>query len=339
MAALKTPHFQENKMLKATQNTLSGFVKTALLSGILASTTSLANDTSQREKIIKDANVMVGILENVTKSKHSRQRASFDSLYLEGQGLVFHVTPHFGAFGAGLNLHFSSVSPMIENAMVMAENGMHAVRAMGMGENAAVEQELVMIDDSALSTSVLPTLPPLPPLPPVQVREFFFDEGREDDSEMRKHIQVYTQKVKAIAKDQRKNIEVLQQKREEFMKAAKNSEARKKAADAMTKVQKVIAETRLKSLAEMEKMRDESKAKQAEKLASLQEDIITAFCDYGTTFRHLPKGSKVNLVFENIASDERRDEVLVFDKSVFEKCGKSTQSAKSVLAKASHYNN
>ncbi len=310
--------------------TLSRIVAGTLLSGALATAPAFAENKDERETIIKNADIMVGILESATQGKNAQQRASFDSLYLEGQGLVFHVSPHFGVFGAGLNFHLSSVSPMIENAMVMAENGLQQV--WHMSDDTDIDTEVMMFGGETV-----PAIPPIPLVPPVHVQEFFFDGQQEENSEIRQKVKAHTDKIKAFAKEQREKVKVLNQKRQEFVKAAKDSQARKDAAAAMESAQQAIVKVRDKSVAEMEKMRRESDAEQAKKLASLQENIVTTFCDYGNTFRHLPKGSSINLVFENVAREGRGDEILIFDKAVFEACGRSSQSAESVLAKAKRY--
>jgi hypothetical protein len=61
----------------------------------------------------------------------------------------------------------------------------------------------------------------------------------------------------------------------------------------------------------------------------VQEMVLAAFCDYGSTLRSLSSKEKITIIFENTHREPRRDTVLVFNKDKITDCSQGKDSLRS----------
>ena len=267
---------------------------TAILAGTLlaATTVAFAADTDFA-RLRKDVSVMEKIL--LTDFEDGRGSVTVDGSYLARQGAVFRVNP-----ARAMRFAWDD-SDDVKTFMITRD---------GDGEIDRDFEFSFIGDIGAIVDEALGAVPLPPPAPSIdtELRGMIRELTRETRELEREMARLRVEMIH-VDDDEKPSIEEEIASIEQEMD---NIESKRASMTREIEAEVEAFETKRREAIE------EREARRREQLARIEETLLTALCDYGSTLQNLPNNEHVSLVVENANDDESR--VFVFDKRDITSC-------------------
>jgi hypothetical protein len=280
----------------------------ALASIVATASSWYALAAGDYERLKKDVGVMSQIIDSVFKADtECRQcKVNIDGKYLANQGIVFMVKSRTHTFSwTGSNDSSNSYNFSIDDF----EEFEHI-------------PEMV----EGIIADVLPSIPRMP-----ASREDWTHNIEITGDSTREALREIRRERRELQQDIRENeIEIIHMEEVEAKALESAIKEMEKAAMELEKQQAQIEDKVRTTREEYRKTREESLQKKAQLRAEqqevIQDKVLQAFCDYGSTLRSLPSKEKVSIIFENTHTETRQDTVLVFDQNKITDCDRNKGS-------------
>jgi len=257
------------------------------------------------DKMRKDVRIMSKIVSGAfeTDSQCEHCRLQIEGRYLDGQGVVFDVRtsvhdfawrgqdftvralPFEEAVLSGIGHMPEPIHDVVEDLEIDLEV-LGDTTAIHLGDEPGVRRRIRVVDGEAIEG--------MRALRREQRR--MGEEIREHEIAMIHADEVDREELEKRVAEMRKRMEEVGARREEMDR----------------KLEKRVVEIRTRQTEERQKHEQRQKEQQQE----IQDVVLQAFCDYGSTLGNLPKNEHVSLVFKQ----REHDEIMVFSRNDVTEC-------------------
>ncbi len=258
-------------------------------------------------RLKKDVSVMSEILKSAFKADSDCRGCSVrvDGMYLAEQGVVFTIA------SSGSNRY----------AWAVGDDGDHHFNfSFENSEFEGLEDLPEMVEE--IVAGVMPVIPSMPEVS--SVIRIVDDSTREALREIRRDRRELQQELR---ESEIEMIHVEEEQRRELEKEiTKLERQRQQLDDKQQQIEDKMNITRQELLKEREGRRMQKQARLQEQQKLVQNKVLDAFCDYGSTLRSVPGKEKITIVFKNTSLDPNQDTVMVLDQDEVIACDRGKNS-------------
>lgn len=265
-------------------------------------------------RIKKDVSVMSKIVKGAFEADRSCKRCNVrvEGKYLAGQGILFLVNSNASSF-----------------SWVHATDSDHGF-SFSFEDGGGFDFDFIPEMVGEIIASVVPDSIDVIDIPDVnwtKVVKFVDDSTRIALREVRRERRGLQQEIRE------NEIELIHLDDDEINALEDSIEEMKEAARELINKQHEIEGKARAKREEYAKEREERRRKRHEhnnqQQLLVQNTVLQAFCDYGSTLRSLPAKEKVTIIFENANREMRQDAVLVFDQASITDCNRDSKALRS----------
>ncbi|MCH7744182.1 MAG: hypothetical protein IIB71_16180 [Proteobacteria bacterium] len=268
-------------------------------------------------RIKKDVSVMSKIVKSAFEADRSCKRCNVrvEGKYLADQGILFLV-----------NSSFSSYS------WLHATDSDHGF-SFSFNDGDLLDFEFIPEMVGEIVTSILPVIPDFigisdaPVVNRTRIVKIVDDSTRIALREIRRERRDLQQEIREneielihLDDDKINGIEASIEDMKEAVRKLKNKQQ---------EIEEKARATRDEYTREREEHRMKRRAHNKQQQLLVQNTVLQAFCDYGSTLRSLPDKEKVTIIFENTNRETRQDTVLVFDQASITNCNRDSETLRS----------
>jgi hypothetical protein len=298
--------------------------QTIILAFVVSQTTS-ANQDQHLQEMNKDAIVMQNIIE--TTSQPTLGAVQVQSTYLLGQGLIFELKSNL-MFGVPKQSAFAPPPPPAFTGHVNVEDWVDMYADWG-DSIAEMSQEAMNV---SLSNS----------FEQGEDGQQVIDYIKKQKQKLKESLNLEKEKLKELYKAKHLLDRQLERKLEAFVKAPAQNEYEKKQLEIELIKEKqnelglIIDQTRKKRREHAASFKQNILQEREKKQQIYETTILTNFCEYSLSLRHLKNNERVSFIFPNFSRPSNR-KIYVFSHEQIKKCQTNEDKAENILSNVSHY--
>lgn len=283
------------------------FIALAFMLAIVSSWYAIA--ATDYARIKKDVSVMSQIVKGAFEADKGCKRCSVkvEGKYLAGQGILFLVDSNSSSYSWAYSDHSDS-----------SDHNFSYVFDTDEFEGFA---DFEYVGD--ILNEVLPAIPAIT----TQVVRIVDDSTRNVLREIRREHRDLRQEIRE------NEIELIHLEDNEVQELEASIKEMEKAVAKLEKkrleIEEKAAATHEEFIKEREEQRMRRQAQNKQQQMQIQNTVLQAFCDYGSTLRSLPDKERITIIFENANRETKQDSVLVFDQPEITDCNRDKATLRS----------
>jgi flagellar biosynthesis GTPase FlhF len=291
---------------------------------VMLTNVSSASQEQHLASMSKDAKVIQNIIE--TTSKPTLGKFAIETTYLLGQGLVFELKPNH-LLGISQSQAFAPPPPNF-SGHVNVEDWVDMYADWG-ESIAAMTQEAM---DYSMTNNVVQD----------ERGSEIIEKINQKKEALRASLNLEKEKLKALYRAKLQLDKQLEAKLEAFVQEAnqRSQEQKQTEIDVIKEKRQEIAlkiEQRRKSRREQtESFKQNILQEREAKQQAFAKTILTNFCEYSVSLRHLANNEQVSFVFPNF-SQRHKKKIYVFTNKQVKKCQTNGDKADNILSNVIHY--
>ncbi len=273
--------------------------------GLTLATSLHALSVSEYEQLKKDVTVMSQIIDSTFNDGGECENCyiKIEGKYLAGQGIVFLVNRR-------------------DQGFYFLDDGDSHAFAVALGDPEETEFFPTMVED--MIEGVVAGVAPMPPSDPGMNWEMMIEIS---DGASREAIRELRRERRELEQEIRENeIQIIHMDEADAkpMEASirEMEEQVRKLLEKQMQIEEKVNLSREEYRKAREERRQQKETQRQQRNALVQNKVLEAFCDYGSTLRSLPAKEKITLIFENTHRKPRQDTVLVFQQKDITNCNR-----------------